>query len=296
MKLPSVREWETPPVHPVNDAPMMSPSELQELAQDIKQHGLEEPITLWRDNSGEAKGEGGPWPEFLLDGRNRLAALELIGIDDPTQAPPAHTGQSLVRTYYAIKMVQSLSLTQGAGKERWVKDVDPRAYHLSRNVYRRHLTAEQRRWEIKRAIAKNPKASDREIARQAKVHHETVAATRAEMSGPNGGIRQTDHRPIERAKAALQANPKMTQRELQKKAKVGASTAVAAHRALDKMPEVRPAPKLTKKREAEQASEELADWLVEMAKQKPTVATWLRLGAKQLSTQLMKRIKKGDVP
>jgi hypothetical protein len=55
-------------IHPAADAfPMMSPSELQELADDIKTNGLS--FSIVRDKNG-----------LILDGRNRLAACEIAGV------------------------------------------------------------------------------------------------------------------------------------------------------------------------------------------------------------------------
>jgi ParB-like chromosome segregation protein Spo0J len=41
-------DWDQVEVHPVN-------GELRELADDIKKHGLQEPIVLFQDNSEEPK-------------------------------------------------------------------------------------------------------------------------------------------------------------------------------------------------------------------------------------------------
>jgi ParB-like chromosome segregation protein Spo0J len=55
-------------VHPTADVlPMMSDEELAELGEDIKSNGLKEPITFDREG-------------VLLDGRNRLEAMERAGI------------------------------------------------------------------------------------------------------------------------------------------------------------------------------------------------------------------------
>ncbi len=56
-------------VHPAADLfPMMTEEELQELAEDIKAHGLRHPIV--KDKSG-----------LLIDGRNRRAACQLAGVE-----------------------------------------------------------------------------------------------------------------------------------------------------------------------------------------------------------------------
>ena len=59
------------PVHPaVEMFPLMSPDELKDLGADIKQKGLSQPVSLWRTETGYS----------LLDGRNRLDAMEMVGI------------------------------------------------------------------------------------------------------------------------------------------------------------------------------------------------------------------------
>jgi ParB/Sulfiredoxin domain len=59
-------------VHPAADAfPMMSDAELEELGADIKAHGLRVPIVADYSDDGDA---------ILLDGRNRLEAMERVGM------------------------------------------------------------------------------------------------------------------------------------------------------------------------------------------------------------------------
>jgi len=87
-------------VHPfAAKFPMLKPDELQELADDIAAHGLIHPIV--RDTEGQ-----------IVDGRNRLAACKLVGVEP---------------TYVMLP-----------------EDVEPRAYILSANVHRRMLSAGQR--------------------------------------------------------------------------------------------------------------------------------------------------------
>ena len=59
-------------VHPAADVfPMMSDEELAELGEDIKEKGLLAPVVFWEDDDGN---------EFLLDGRNRLEAMDRAGV------------------------------------------------------------------------------------------------------------------------------------------------------------------------------------------------------------------------
>jgi hypothetical protein len=70
------------PVHPAAELfPMMSRHELLELGNDIKKNGLKVPVILWSPNNGR--------DHYLLDGRNRLDAMELVGL--PTVYPSEAT-------------------------------------------------------------------------------------------------------------------------------------------------------------------------------------------------------------
>lgn len=91
-------------VHPAADLfPMMSDEELRELGEDIKAHGLRKRIVFLQGSELE-----------LLDGRNRLEAMERAGVElEAKHWTPTNPS-------------------------------DPVAYVLSANVHRRHLTKEQR--------------------------------------------------------------------------------------------------------------------------------------------------------
>ena len=68
-------------VHPAADAfPMMLEDELAKLTEDIKANGMRFPITFDKD--------GG-----LLDGRNRLEALERAGLDLPSGQTQIYLGR-----------------------------------------------------------------------------------------------------------------------------------------------------------------------------------------------------------
>lgn len=136
-------------VHPAADLfPMMTEAELDELAADIAKNGLWQ-VPVW---FREAKGE-----PSLLDGRNRIAAIDRIG-------DPALRDQ-----------LRRVVVEQGD-----VLAMDPYAYVVSANIRRRHLTAEQKRELIGKLLKENPGRSDRATAKIATVDHKTVAAVRAE--------------------------------------------------------------------------------------------------------------------
>src|SRR5262245_9759394 len=97
-------------VHPAADLfPMMPEAELKELAADIKAHGLHSRFAY-------IEGEHGP---VLLDGRNRLDALALLG--------------------------ETIHPYNGVIFDKLEGHVDPYAYVISADIHRRHLTAEQKR-------------------------------------------------------------------------------------------------------------------------------------------------------
>lgn len=114
-------------VHPVADLfPMLADDELAELAEDIKQRGLLQPIVLDADGR-------------VLDGRNRLAACHMIGM------------QPEFVTYDGD---------------------DAEGYALAVNIARRHLTKGQIAMVSARALSRN--YSQREIADQANVSQSRV--------------------------------------------------------------------------------------------------------------------------
>jgi hypothetical protein len=177
--------WQDPPVHPAAALlQMMSDAELDELAADIKATGLQQPIVVWVDNSAAAKGSAGPFPTYLLDGRNRLAALKLLGIKDPRDAPRAKAAQYTpgwgVR--YLSALVKTSDLTsRGMSKPKWRPDVNPTTFVLSMNVHRRHLTSEQKRQAIAAYLKADPTTSDRKVAKELGVDNKTAAKVRADL-------------------------------------------------------------------------------------------------------------------
>ena len=88
-------------VHPAADVfPMMSDEELAVLGGDIKKNGLRNPICLWTDPED--------CEDWLIDGRNRLEAMERAGIrhkrhschiDDSKSAEAAVIGLNILRRH-----------------------------------------------------------------------------------------------------------------------------------------------------------------------------------------------------
>ena len=73
------------------------------------------------DNREEANGAEGPFPLYLLDGRNRLAALERLGIADPYDAKQ---GDLVVTTVRILRAVKQVSFIGFGRKDEWQVDCD----------------------------------------------------------------------------------------------------------------------------------------------------------------------------
>jgi hypothetical protein len=114
----------------------------------------------------------------ILDGHHRARACAELGLDVPTR-------------------VVDRDLTDD---EAW-------EYIWLVNVNRRHLTIEQKRDLIRERLRRRPDESDRSIAQQVGVHHETVGVQRAELEA-SGEIRQTvrPHQRTDQGRAAAVAD------------------------------------------------------------------------------------------
>jgi hypothetical protein len=169
---PPPKSWrDVLPIHPAAELfPRMSESELRELGEDIKANGLRASIVLY-----EGK---------LLDGRNRLDAMELVGIEysflsgtDPTK----WRGLGLYgRNRNRTSLIDCF-------------DGDPYTCVISANIHRRHLTAEQKRELIAKLLKAKPEQSDRQVAKQTKTSPTTVGKIR-KKSEATGDVSKVDTR------------------------------------------------------------------------------------------------------
>src|SRR4051794_27451846 len=159
-------------VHPVADMfPMMSDSEISELAADIRENGQRVGVILWTPERPEDVGpRKGPSKLYLLDGRNRLDAVERA-------YPDIEEKESAVDT------ALSFDPREGGTATLLYGDEDPYAAVVSANVRRRHLTSEQKREIVAELLKAHPERSDRATATIANVDHKTVAAVRSEAEG-----------------------------------------------------------------------------------------------------------------
>lgn len=153
------------PVHPAADLfPLMSESELRDLGKDIKKNGLVSPIILWRDDYASA---------MLLDGRNRLDAMELAGISTVKDGK--------LSVAHHIWSNGSWVLLDSWTEAIRPVNKDPYTYVLSLNINRRHLTTVQKRDLIAKLLKARPEASNLQIAEQTKSDDKTVAKVRHKL-------------------------------------------------------------------------------------------------------------------
>jgi ParB-like chromosome segregation protein Spo0J len=81
--------------------PMLNDTELNKLAEDIKEHGLRQPIVLNHDES------------ILVDGRNRLRACEIAGADFTTTTLPEDYDEKMIIDYIVSANLRRRDLTVG---------------------------------------------------------------------------------------------------------------------------------------------------------------------------------------
>src|SRR5262245_14783983 len=120
------------PIHPAAELfPLLPADELRALGEDIIKHGMTSPVALWH------------WQKehqlVLLDGRNRLDALEACG-------------RVLVDEHGKLIWSEWLRWDELRGQN----GTDPYEYVASANIHRRHLTAEQKRELIAKLIQATP--------------------------------------------------------------------------------------------------------------------------------------------
>ena len=127
-------------VHPAADLfPMLSEDDVRKLGEDIKTNGLREPIILWSPGKDEDKNQ----PTYLLDGRNRLTAIELVTGQGTFEDGHFHP-KGLPHFFGPRHEFEFETRWPGAGEQgSVVPGVDPYAYVISKNILRRHLTKEQ---------------------------------------------------------------------------------------------------------------------------------------------------------
>jgi hypothetical protein len=150
-------------VHPAAELfPLMSESELRELGEDIRANGLLSPIVI---HDGK-----------LVDGRNRLDAIELVGMEFEFIRPKRGPTKGEITALQSDDFGTPLS-----GAVRPYIETDPYDFVIGANLHRRHITGEQKRDLIAKLLKAKPEVSNRQIAKQTKADHKTVAAVRGDL-------------------------------------------------------------------------------------------------------------------
>jgi len=148
-------------VHPAaNLMPRNGAAEQHALAEDIENHGIKSPITLFQPANGN--------PPDVIDGTSRLDAAEAKGIE--TVGPDG------------ALLVPFVTVHEAEG-------IDPYALVISLNVHRRHLTRAQRKQLIRELNTQQPELSTRALADLTKTSKSAVhrALAAEEPAGaPNG--------------------------------------------------------------------------------------------------------------
>jgi hypothetical protein len=168
------------PVHPAADKfPMITGSEFTALAEDIAEHGLREPVWLWRDREDGV--------EYLLDGRNRIAAC-------------AESGTHVATRYY--------------------DGPDPISFVVSLNVTRRHLNEGQKAFialELVPLYEEQSEKSRRAAISVARTTEKTVADRPPSQPQPKSrdkaaAVVGTSGRSVARAKRIKEKAPDLQQK------------------------------------------------------------------------------------
>jgi hypothetical protein len=165
----------------------MTPDELKILAEDIAKTGVQIPITVMSERVGEA----GEWSYQLLDGRNRLDAIELAGFNTIA----AKSSRRNAKAGMDCGLNPFLGIPDAeVGAINYIDAPDnPYAYVISANIHRRHLTAEQKRELIAELLKAAPEKSDRQIAKTVKASPTFVGKVRAEKEA-TGDVSTVDTR------------------------------------------------------------------------------------------------------
>jgi hypothetical protein len=166
-------------IHPAAELfPLMSPAELRELGENIKKHGLRAPITIVEKDGVQVHKDMQASDYVLLDGRNRLDAMELVGI--PFELVYGKLGRGSRTKRWDIVLPEDIS-DLGFNTVRLSAIDDPYDYVLSLNLHRRHLTLEQRRDLVAKVLKAKPELSNRQIAAMTAFSHPFVGKVRNEL-------------------------------------------------------------------------------------------------------------------
>jgi hypothetical protein len=160
--------------HPAADAfPMMSDAELGELGEDIRKHGLRQPICLFVP-PGTKVDTSAPVIDgcILIDGRNRLEAMERAGIDVVPHWRLFHKGDP-------VRIIVSLNLQRRHLSKQERADLIVEVVRASRQVGE---VTPKRHVEGKAGSEKDPeKAKAVEVANEYGISKRTIERS---LGGP----------------------------------------------------------------------------------------------------------------
>ena len=183
------------------------------------------PFILWAENAEDADDLT---KVQLLDGRNRLDAMELLGV------------QLVKRGKLDVEAIGMFANVGCFFETR--SDGDPYELALSLNAHRRHLDADQKRKLIAKVLKAKPEKSNRHIASELGYSHVTVGAVRDELVS-TGQIDQLEKTKGKDGKSRPARKPKA------KASKEMASKAKAEQKSFDSPEEAhasKTAPKISK--------------------------------------------------
>jgi hypothetical protein len=157
-------------IHPAADLfPLLSEDELAQLGYDIRRNGLTSPIAIMIEHN----------KPVLVDGRNRLDAMEIVGLRVNLERTSTGTWKLLAYEptldgeWVGVPLTRSHSLATVT-----VVTSDPVEYITSANINRRHLMAETKRDLIAELLREHPERSNRATAKLVGADDKTVAAVR----------------------------------------------------------------------------------------------------------------------
>jgi DNA-binding Lrp family transcriptional regulator len=175
------RHWrDCIPLHPACAAfPDLSHDELLALGRDIKTNGLLSPIVI-------VKQEG--QKHSLLDGKNRLAAAELVGIE--FELGLGDEGRPFLKMPRGDLKPDDLQTLIVVGP---FTDDEANAYAIALNAHRRHLDAEGKRKAIAILLKADPAQSDRQVSDKIGASPTTVGKVRQRLE-QKGEVSRADTR------------------------------------------------------------------------------------------------------
>jgi hypothetical protein len=145
--------------------PLLPADELKVLGENIRKHGLHQAVVIFSEGNGN---------ERLLDGRNRLDAMEHVGIKFDLERRK-HGWWILEILEEGIPAI-TIDLAYTVDES-----VDPYEFVISANIHRRQLSPKKKRELIKTVLKAQPEKSNRQVAKTVGVSHPHVAAVRAEL-------------------------------------------------------------------------------------------------------------------